>query len=101
MDKKKQILIAEDDQSIRTVLSTDLANNYDVKTTGNCSELWKWTSEGIGDLVILDVMMPDENGLELIPKIKKIRPELKIIVISAQNTILTAMQAVEKVLMNI
>ena len=96
MDKKKQILIAEDDQSIRTVLSTDLANNYDVKTTGNCSELWKWTSEGIGDLVILDVMMPDENGLELIPKIKKIRPELKIIVISAQNTILTAMQAVEK-----
>ena len=96
MDKKKQILIAEDDQSIRTILSTELENNYDVKLTGNCSELWKWTSEGIGDLIILDVMMPDENGLELIPKIKKIRPELKIIVISAQNTILTAMQAVEK-----
>ena len=40
--------------------------------------------------------MPDENGLELIPKIKELRPDLKIIVISAQNTILTAMQAIEK-----
>ena len=50
----------------------------------------------LGDLIILDVMMPDENGLDLIPKIKEIRPDIKIIVISAQNTILTAMQAVEK-----
>ena len=40
--------------------------------------------------------MPDANGLELIPKIKEIRPEIKIIIISAQNTLLTAMQAIEK-----
>ena len=48
------------------------------------------------DLIILDVVMPDENGLDLVPKIKEIRPDIKIIIISAQNTILTAMQAVEK-----
>ena len=96
MNKKKLILIAEDDVSIRTVLSTELESKYYLKLTDNCAQLWNWVSDGLGDLIILDVMMPDENGLELIPKIKEIRPDLKIIVISAQNTILTAMQAVEK-----
>tara|TARA_Y100000590_G_scaffold268748_1_gene301803 strand:- start:5633 stop:7081 length:1449 start_codon:yes stop_codon:yes gene_type:complete len=96
MNKKKLILIAEDDVSVRTILSTELENKYDLKLTDNCSQLWNWISDGLGDLIILDVMMPDENGIELIPKIKEIRPDIKIIVISAQNTILTAMQAIEK-----
>ena len=96
MNKKKLILIAEDDASIRTVLSTELENKYDLKLTDNCSQLWNWVSDGLGDLIILDVVMPDENGLDLIPKIKEIRTDIKIIIISAQNTILTAMQAVEK-----
>ena len=96
MNKKKLILIAEDDVSIRTVLSTELENKYELKLTDNCAQLWNWVSGGLGDLIILDVVMPDENGLDLIPKIKEIRSDIKIIVISAQNTILTAMQAVEK-----
>ena len=96
MNKKKLILVAEDDVSIRTVLSTELENKYELKLTDNCAQLWKWASDGIGDLIILDVIMPDENGLDLIPKIKEIRADIKIIVISAQNTILTAMQAIEK-----
>ncbi len=49
-----------------------------------------------GDLVITDVVMPDENGLDLIPRIRKIRPDLRIIVMSAQNTILTAVRATER-----
>ena len=96
MNKKNLILIAEDDVSIRTVLSTELENKYDLKLTDNCAQLWNWVSDGLGDLIILDVVMPDENGLDLVPKIKEIRPDVKIIIISAQNTILTAMRAVEK-----
>ena len=96
MNKKNLILIAEDDVSIRTVLSTELENKYDLKLTDNCAQLWNWVSDGLGDLIILDVVMPDENGLDLVPKIKEIRPDIKIIIISAQNTILTAMRAVEK-----
>jgi two-component system, NtrC family, nitrogen regulation response regulator GlnG len=42
------------------------------------------------------VIMPDENGLDLIPRIKKIRPDLRIIVMSAQNTLLTAVKATER-----
>ncbi|MBI3451749.1 MAG: nitrogen regulation protein NR(I), partial [Rhodospirillales bacterium] len=58
--------------------------------------LWRWVADGEGDLVITDVVMPDENGLDLIPRIRKIRPELRIVVMSAQNTLLTAVKATER-----
>src|SRR3982750_1827570 len=91
------ILVADDDRAIRTVLNQALGRlGHEVRTTGNASTLWRWVSDGEGDLVITDVVMPDENGLDLIPRIKKIRPELRIIVMSAQNTLLTAVKATER-----
>lgn len=91
------ILVADDDHGIRTVLSQALGRaGYDVRTTGNAATLWRWVSDGEGDLVITDVVMPDENGLDLIPRIKKIRPDMRIIVMSAQNTLLTAVKATER-----
>lgn len=91
------ILVADDDRSIRTVLSQALGRaGHDVRTTGTAANLWRWVSDGEGDLVITDVVMPDENGLDLIPRIRKIRPDLRIIVMSAQNTLLTAVRATER-----
>ncbi|HEV2548889.1 MAG TPA: nitrogen regulation protein NR(I), partial [Stellaceae bacterium] len=97
MNAASTILIADDDRAIRTVLSQALGRiGHDVRTTGNAATLWRWVSDGEGDLVITDVVMPDENGLDLIPRIKKLRPELRIIVMSAQNTLLTAVKATER-----
>ena len=91
------ILVADDDRAIRTVLNQALIRlGHDVRTTGNAATLWRWVADGQGDLVITDVVMPDENGLDLIPRIKKIRPELRVIVMSAQNTLMTALTAAEK-----
>lgn len=91
------ILIADDDAAIRTVLNQALGRaGYEVRVTGNASTLWRWVNDGEGDLVITDVVMPDENGLDLIPRIKKIRPELRCIVMSAQNTLMTAVRATER-----
>ncbi len=91
------ILVADDDRAIRTVLTQALARHgYDVRTTGNAATLWNWVEHGDGDLVITDVVMPDENGLDLVPRIKKLRPDLKIVVMSAQNTLLTAVKATER-----
>ncbi|MCL2385156.1 MAG: nitrogen regulation protein NR(I) [Alphaproteobacteria bacterium] len=91
------ILIADDDTAIRTVLSQALSRaGYDVRTTGNAATLWRWVESGEGDLVITDVVMPDENAFELLPKMKKLRPDLPIIVMSAQNTFMTAIKASER-----
>src|SRR3546814_9250502 len=65
------ILVADDDRAIRTVLTQALGRQgHVVRTTGNASTLWQWVKEGEGDLVITDVVMPDENGLDLVPRIR-------------------------------
>jgi two-component system, NtrC family, nitrogen regulation response regulator GlnG len=91
------ILIADDDTAIRTVLNQALARaGYAPRATGNAATLWRWVSQGEGDVVITDVVMPDENAFDMIPRIKKLRPDLPIIVMSAQNTLMTALTAAEK-----
>ncbi|MBT3790816.1 MAG: nitrogen regulation protein NR(I) [Alphaproteobacteria bacterium] len=91
------ILIADDDRAIRTVLEQALGRaGYDVRSTDNASTLWRWVSEGEGDLVITDVVMPDGNGLDLLPQMRQTRPELPILVMSAQNNMMTAIKAAER-----
>ena len=91
------VLLADDDGAIRTVVSQALGRaGFEVRATGNAATLWRWVSDGDGDLVITDVVMPDENGLDLIPRIRSIRPELRVVVMSAQNTLLTALKATER-----
>ncbi|MDO6965694.1 nitrogen regulation protein NR(I) [Rhizobium alvei] len=91
------ILVADDDAAIRTVLNQALSRaGYDVRITSNAATLWRWVSAGEGDLVITDVVMPDENAFDLLPRIKKLRPDLPVLVMSAQNTFMTAIKASEK-----
>jgi len=91
------ILVADDDSAIRTVLNQALSRaGYQVRLTSNAATLWRWVSEGDGDLLITDVVMPDENIFDLLPRIKRARPELPIIVMSAQNTFMTAIRASER-----
>lgn len=91
------ILVADDDGAIRTVLSQALGRaGFNVRTCGNAATLWRWVSQGDGDLVITDVVMPDESGFELLPRIQRMRPDLPVVVMSAQNTLLTAITATER-----
>ncbi|WP_298281780.1 nitrogen regulation protein NR(I) [Acidocella sp.] len=91
------ILIADDDRSIRTVLTQALGRaGYQVRATSSAATLWRWVEDGEGDVVITDVIMPDENGLDLIPRIRRVRPELPVIVMSAQSTLTTAVQATQR-----
>ncbi|MCL4105400.1 UNVERIFIED_CONTAM: hypothetical protein GTU68_055531 [Idotea baltica] len=90
------VLVADDDRTIRTVLTQALTRaGCKVHATSSLVTLMRWVEEGKGDLVISDVVMPDGNGLEALPKINAERPGLPVIVISAQNTIMTAIQAAE------
>ena len=90
------VLVADDDRTIRTVLTQALTRaGCKVHATSSLVTLMRWVEEGKGDLVISDVVMPDGNGLEALPRISSMRPGLPVIVISAQNTIMTAIQAAE------
>ena len=90
------VLVADDDRTIRTVLTQALTRaGCKVHATSSLVTLMRWVEEGKGDLVISDVVMPDGNGLEQLPEISQARPGLPVIVISAQNTIMTAIQAAE------
>ena len=90
------VLVADDDRTIRTVLTQALTRaGCKVHATSSLMTLMRWVEEGKGDLVISDVMMPDGNGIEALPRISQLRPGLPVIVISAQNTIMTAVKAAE------
>lgn len=93
----RTILVADDDLAIRTVVSQALTRaGYDVRATGSAHILSRWVESGDGDLVITDVVMPDENIFELLPRMKDARPQLPIVVMSAQNTFMTAIRASER-----
>ncbi|SEN83985.1 two-component system, NtrC family, nitrogen regulation response regulator GlnG [Pseudorhodobacter antarcticus] len=90
------VLVADDDRTIRTVLTQALTRaGCKVHATASLTTLMRWVEEGKGDLVISDVIMPDGNGLQALPQIAKLRPGLPVIIISAQNNIMTAIQAAE------
>jgi two-component system nitrogen regulation response regulator GlnG len=90
----QKILIADDDASIRLVLSQAFTRlDYQVRATSNAATLLKWVADGEGDLVITDVIMPDGNVFDVLPRIRKQRPKLPVIVMSAQNTLITAVNA--------
>ena len=91
------VIVADDDAGIRTVISRALSREgYGVQATGTAATLWRWIEDGTGDVAILDVVLPDENALDLLPRIKQRRPGLPVIMMSAQNTLLTAVRATER-----
>ena len=71
------MLVADDDRTIRTVLTQALTRaGCRVHATSSLTTLMRWVAEGKGDTIITDVMMPDGNGLEMLPKIASDRPGL-------------------------
>lgn len=93
----RTILVADDDAAIRTVVTQALTRaGYEVRSTAAAGVLWRWVAAGDGDLVVTDVVMPDENIFDVLPRIRHMRPDLPVIVMSAQNTFMTAIKASER-----
>lgn len=92
-----KVLLADDDNSLRTILSESLVRaGYEVVSLENGNQLMDEVCSGNGDIVLTDVIMPDGDGIDLIPKIKKLRQELPIIVMSARSNLLTAIRSNEE-----
>jgi two-component system nitrogen regulation response regulator GlnG len=94
---KRTVLLVDDDTAIRTVLSQALSRaGYEVKSTANIANIWQWIAAGQGDLVLTDVVLPDGSGFDLLQRARARRPDLPVVVMSAKNTIMTAISAAEK-----
>lgn len=90
------VIVADDDRTIRTVLAQALTRSgARVRATGSIATLRSWVEAGEGDVVVTDVIMPDGNALDLIPHLHRLRPGLPVLVMSAQNTAMTAIRANE------
>lgn len=93
---QKTILLAEDDASIRLVVNQTLVGDgYTVRATSSPEALERWVRNGEGDLIVTDVYLTDTPIFDLLPSFRLVRPELPVIVMSGQNTVLTAASAAE------
>ena len=93
----KKILVVDDDKSIRLVLSTALTRSgYLVKATATTAGFWGLLNSDKFDVMITDVGLPDGDTLDTLPKIQALNPKMKIIVISAKSTLITAVRAEKK-----
>jgi len=93
---KYEILLADDDDSVRLVLSKALSRaGHSVKATDNANTLLKWAEAGQGDIIVTDVLMDGREVFETLPTIMTARPHMPVIVISANNTVNTALKSGE------
>ncbi len=93
----KKILVVDDDKSIRLVLSTALTRSgFLVKTSATTAGFWGLLKADDFDVMITDVGLPDGDTLDVLPKIQALKPKMKIIVISAKSTLITAVRAEKK-----
>ena len=91
---KYEVLLADDDDSVRLVLSKALSRaGHSVKATDNADTLVKWAQAGQGDIVLTDVMMGGREVFESLPELTQARPNMPVIIISANNTVNTALKA--------
>lgn len=92
----KTVLLAEDDASIRLIVNQTLVSaGFEVRATSSPEALDRWVRNGEGDVVVTDVYLGDTSIFDLLPSMKLARPDLPFIVMSGQNTILTAASAAQ------
>ena len=97
ISKNKNVIVVDDDSSIRIVISTALTRaGFNVRSSGTAAGMWRLVETGFADVLITDVGLPDADALDILPKLQKMKPNIKIIVMSARSTLLTAVRAEKK-----
>lgn len=94
---KKQILVVDDNEDMRSFLSTILQNEYDIVTAKDGAEALKVFKKEAPDLVISDLMMPNLNGIELTKRLKS-QPDtsyIPIVLLTAKSAIEDRLEAME------
>ncbi len=97
MGENARIIIIDDDESIRQVLKTILEEEgYAVDTADTGKEAVLKTNEKVYNLALIDIRLPDIEGIDLILKIKDTTPRMRKIIVTGYPTIQNAMEAVDR-----
>jgi two-component system nitrogen regulation response regulator GlnG len=92
-----RVLVCDDDAAIRTVVREALRRaGHTVETAATAADLKRQIRSFRPQVLLTDVVLPDGNGLDLVPELLAGHPHMPIIVLSAQNTFTTAMRATEQ-----
>jgi nitrogen regulation protein NR(I) len=90
-----RILVVDDDRSIRYSLKRTLEGNYNVLIAQNGQEAISHIKREMPDLIIMDIKMPGQSGIEVLKEIKSIDPKALIIIMTAYGTTDTAIEAMK------
>jgi len=90
---KAKILIVDDEKDLRILLKSVLEDDYLVTEVQNGAALLKSFPSDAPDVILLDLKLPDANGLTLLPQIKKNWPDTEVIVLTGEATFDAAVQA--------
>jgi DNA-binding response OmpR family regulator len=95
MNISHSILIIDDEPNLRRSLGLILQRaGYVITTASNAAEAVHLLQAGAYDLTFLDIKLPDQNGIQLLPQIKELYPEMPILILTAHATLDTAIEAV-------
>lgn len=92
----KKILIVDDDGEFRRHLIEVLKEEYQVDDASSATEAYEKLGTGDFDIVLLDYMMPKQNGIDALYEIKRLRPKTKVIMITAFASIENAIDVIKK-----
>jgi two-component system response regulator AtoC len=92
---KRKILIVDDEPAIRDSLRLLLKSNFDVEVAQDGEEALQVLEQVKPDLMLLDVMMPRLDGIEVLKKMQERQISLPVIMLTATNTVRTAVQAMK------
>ena len=93
---KGNILIVDDEAELRTMLAMLLSSEYEVHEAGSGAALKDAFTQPQPDIVLLDIKLPDADGLELLPEIKKQWPDTEVVVLTGLASIEAAVTATKR-----
>lgn len=93
---KANILIVDDDDSMRDLLASILKKKYNVKTVSNGSEAMSIVESEKINLVLLDLRLGEEDGLQILSRIKEFRPHMEVVMVTVVKNVKSAVEAMKR-----
>ncbi len=94
-DDRSTILVVDDEHGVRQSFNMVLKDEYNVLLAGTGAEMIEIFTKNSVDLILLDILLPDSNGLDLLANLKETDPNVEIIMVTAVNDVQAAVKAIK------